>query len=118
MYQGGELVFYGSAGVCRVEGLGNPDPRDRSGKQFYLLKPLYQDGVIYVPVDSGKVPIRSVISQGDSVPKMPQLVLADRVPSWVVRSKSPRSSPADPASPRRTALTVEGRMEPEAKGIS
>ena len=62
MYQAGDLVFYGSTGVCRVEGFGNPDPRDRSGRQFYLLKPLYQDGVIYAPVENAKVPMRPVIS--------------------------------------------------------
>ena len=66
MYQAGELVFYGSSGVCRVEGLGNPDPRDRSGKQFYLLKPLYQDGVIYTPLDSGERMMRPVMSAEDA----------------------------------------------------
>lgn len=66
MYQQGDLVVYGSTGVCRVEGFGNPDPRDRSGRQFYLLKPLYQDGVIYTPVEGGKVSMRSVMSAEDA----------------------------------------------------
>ena len=62
MYQQGDLVVYGSTGVCKVEGFGNPDPRDRSGRQFYLLKPLYQAGVIYTPVEGGKVSMRPVMS--------------------------------------------------------
>ena len=62
MYQTGELVVYGTTGVCRVEGFADPDPMDRSGKQYYLLKPLYQDGVIYTPVEGGKVPMRPVMS--------------------------------------------------------
>ena len=62
MYQTGELVVYGTTGVCRVEGFGSPDPMDRSGKQYYLLKPLYQDGIIYTPVEGGKVPMRPVMS--------------------------------------------------------
>lgn len=41
MYQTGELVVYGSSGVCRVDALTRPVSRgaDR-GKLFYLLKPL------------------------------------------------------------------------------
>ena len=62
MYQTGELVVYGTTGVCRVEGLAEPDPMDRSGKRYYQLKPLYQDGVIYTPVEGGKVPMRPVMS--------------------------------------------------------
>ena len=52
------------------------------------------------------------------VPKTPQLVLAYSSPRFVSKSKSPRSSPAEPVSPFFTAFTVEGKMEPEAKGIS
>ena len=67
MYQTGELVVYGSSGVCRVDALTRPASRgaDR-GKLFYLLKPLYQDGVIYSPVESGKVPIRPVIPAAEA----------------------------------------------------
>ena len=62
MFQSGDLVVYGSTGVCRVEELTRPAARgaDR-GKLFYLLKPLHQDGVIYTPAEGGKVPIRPVI---------------------------------------------------------
>ena len=67
MFQPGDLVVYGAAGVCRVEEIGCPDSvgaaRDREN---YLLKPLQQDGVIYTPVDSEKAPIRSVISQEEA----------------------------------------------------
>ena len=74
--QQGELVVYGSTGVCRVEGIGNPDPRDRSGRQYYLLKPLYQDGTIYTPVEGGKVPMRPVMSAAEAeelIAQIPQL---------------------------------------------
>ena len=62
MFQQGDLIVYGNTGVCRVEGFGTPDPMDRSGRQYYQLKPLYQDGVIYTPVEGGKVPMRPVMS--------------------------------------------------------
>ena len=63
MFQPGDLVVYGATGVCRVEEITRPNTTgpDRN-RQFYLLKPLQQDGVIYTPVDNQKVPTRSVIS--------------------------------------------------------
>ena len=64
MFQPGDLVVYGFTGVCRVEAITRPNTTgpDRN-RQFYLLKPLQQDGVIYTPVDNWKVPIRAVISR-------------------------------------------------------
>lgn len=64
MYQSGDLVVYGSTGVCRVKGMAAPDPH--SSKQYYLLDPLYQDGIIYTPADGGKVPMRPVMSLADA----------------------------------------------------
>lgn len=63
MFQPGDLVVYGTTGVCRVESITRPNltGADRD-KQYYLLKPLQQDGVIYTPVENQKVPIRPVIS--------------------------------------------------------
>ena len=66
MYQIGELIVYGGTGVCRVEGIetqkqkGTAETRD-----YYLLKPLYQDGTIRIPVDT-KVFMRPVISRGEA----------------------------------------------------
>ena len=63
MYQTGELVVYGTTGVCRVEGVTFPEmPGEDRSRRYYLLKPLHQDGIIYTPADSGKVPMRPVIS--------------------------------------------------------
>ena len=67
-----------------------------------------------VPVGTASASVGAASSR----PKMPLLVLAYSGPRSRVRSKSPRSSPAAPASPRFTAFTVEGRMEPLEKGIS
>lgn len=60
MYQIGDLVVYGSIGVCRVDGFSHPD--GGSSKLFYSLSPLYQSGVIHTPVDSEKVPLRPVMT--------------------------------------------------------
>ena len=67
MFQPGELLVSGTTGVCRVERVATPNlTRAEWGRQYYLLKPLYQDGVIYAPVDSQKVPIRPVISRQEA----------------------------------------------------
>ena len=62
MYAIGDLVVYGSTGVCRVTDITRPDfataPKDRL---YYVLTPEYQNGVIYTPVDT-KVFMREVIS--------------------------------------------------------
>lgn len=67
MFQPGDLVVYGTTGVCQVEEITRPNltGADRN-KQYYLLKPLQQDGVIYTPVENQKVPIRSVISPAEA----------------------------------------------------
>lgn len=76
MFQPGELLVYGTTGVCRVEEIATPDlTRADRGRRYYLLKPLYQDGVIYAPVDSDKVPVRPVISREEAE------ALIDLIPS-------------------------------------
>ena len=75
MFQPGELVVYGSTGVCRVEEVTKLDqPGGARGRQYYVLRPLWQDGVIYAPVDSGKVPMRPVMGRAEAE------ALIDRMP--------------------------------------
>ena len=66
MFEKGQLLVYGTTGVCRVEDITTPDTGPGRGRQYYLLKPLQQDGVIYAPVDSRKVPIRPIISRQEA----------------------------------------------------
>ena len=57
MFQPGELLVYGTTGVCRVEEITAPDfTRADRGRQYYLLRPLYQDGVIYAPWTAARCP--------------------------------------------------------------
>ena len=70
MFQPGELVVYGTTGVCRVLEIAKPQIRLRErDREYYLLKPLYQDGVIYSPVDSEKVAIRPVMTRAEAEKK-------------------------------------------------
>ena len=65
MYQIGDLVFYGSTGVCKVADItartmpGYDRPQD-----FYVLEHLYQQNyTILAPVNQKKVFIRPIISK-------------------------------------------------------
>ena len=57
MFQIGELVVYGSTGVCRVEEIsGLNQPGEDREKRYYRLRPLWQDGVITLRWTAGKGP--------------------------------------------------------------
>jgi len=67
LYEKGERVVYGSAGACQVEDVV-PRCLDGRGKErlCYILRPLYSDYSITVPVDSDKVFMRPVMSRGEA----------------------------------------------------
>ena len=52
MYQVGQIVVYGTTGVCAVLSVGPLSIKgmDRD-RQYYTLDPLYQEGTVYVPLD-------------------------------------------------------------------
>ncbi len=77
MYEVNDLIMYGSTGVCRVLEITNQAFSGAEGdKLYYVLEPLYQNGVIYAPVDNKKVFMRPVISETeaksliDSIPEI------------------------------------------------
>ena len=77
MYAKGELILYGSTGVCRVEDMVTRTiPGTKEQKTYYILKPLYQECTISVPVDNTKVFMRPIISRDqaneliDSIPEI------------------------------------------------
>ncbi len=63
MYSVGELIVYGSTGVCRVHAKGVLDKKygGEKGRTYYTLKPVYRKETIYTPVDT-KVFTRPLIS--------------------------------------------------------
>ena len=63
MYQPGNLIIYGSEGVCRVESVGPLQLSDmKSDKLYYTLQPIYRTDSVFAPVE-GKVFMRPVISR-------------------------------------------------------
>lgn len=65
MFAPGELMVYGSTGVCRVVAVC-PAAGAGASRMMYHLKPLYQVGSIYTPVDNDKVVMRPVISRKEA----------------------------------------------------
>ncbi len=67
MYQIGELVLYGSTGVCKVAEIKEQSfPSTGETRLYYVLRPLYENCVISAPVDSEKVFIRPIISRDEA----------------------------------------------------
>lgn len=66
MFEIGDLIVYSGEGVCRVEGIGTPPLVGvNKQRQYYSLKPLYREGMVYAPVDSN-VFMRPVISRAEA----------------------------------------------------
>ena len=67
MYRIGDLIFYGRTGVCRVEEINEERVRGADKpRQFYTLRPLYQNCSIRTPVSGGKVYSRPIISGSEA----------------------------------------------------
>lgn len=63
MYQIGELVQYGTSGVCRVEEIVQGVPGLQKDTECYLLIPVgKKEEKIYTPVDNDKVKMRRILS--------------------------------------------------------
>lgn len=63
MYQVDELVFYGSTGVCRIEGIAMQTMPGLPEQLCYTMNPVHQQCIIHTPVNSDKVFMHSVISR-------------------------------------------------------
>lgn len=62
MYQVGERIIYGSNGVCIIEEIKMIEvPRTDEEKAYYIIKPMFQECRISVPVDT-KMFMRPIIS--------------------------------------------------------
>lgn len=76
MFQPGDLIIYGSNGVCRVDAVGTPAVKgvDES-RLYYTLCPLYSTERIYTPVDTNVV-MRPTISRREAeelIAQIPQI---------------------------------------------
>lgn len=68
MFEIGELVIYGSYGVCRVAEVGIPDAQGLMKSMYYTLEPYYKSGSkIFTPVDNKKVVMRKIVSKKEAI---------------------------------------------------
>ncbi len=82
MFDVGELVVFGSDGVCQVESVGALDMAGISKDRiYYTLVPLGKtgNGRIYAPVDGKKVTIRRVISLEDANKLIDEIKIIDKL---------------------------------------
>lgn len=85
MFSVGDKVMYGGTGVCVVEDItslklsGMDKARD-----YYVLKPIYQSGIIQTPVDNNKVPIRPIMTRSqaealvDTIPQVDAVICTEK----------------------------------------
>ncbi len=67
MYQIGELVVYGTTGVCAVTDIRQQEfPTTGELRTYYVLRSLYDNCVISAPVDSDKVFVRRILSKDEA----------------------------------------------------
>ena len=72
MFQVGQLVVYGSTGVCTIREI-RENPGDK--RCYYVLKPLYQSCTISAPADSSKIFIRPILTRQEAT------ALIDKLPA-------------------------------------
>lgn len=87
MFQPGDLIVYGSSGVCRVEKVGVLEGRAVDPqRQYYTLQPVFESEVIYTPVDS-PVFMRPVMTREQAerlvreIPSIGEIVCTERNPA-------------------------------------
>lgn len=87
MFGKGELIIYGSNGVCEVTDITKVSLKGANkSKLYYVLQPYYQkNGKIFTPVDNEKVIMRQVISKEEA------MALIDDIPNieslWITDDK-------------------------------
>ena len=67
MFKKGDLLYYGSTGVCMVEDVCC-SPYDRNNKQlYYKLSPrsANNDSIIYTPVENSRIIIRPIMTEDE-----------------------------------------------------
>ncbi len=66
-YKVGDAIIYGNMGVCSVSRIEKRfSPSFNEDRLYYILKPVFQDCVIYAPVDNTSVFTRPIISKDEA----------------------------------------------------
>ncbi len=76
MFEVGQLIVYGSTGVCRVKEITTMNVDDDEERLYYLLEPLFQDCSIATPAENPKVYMRPILTREEAnalIDKIPTL---------------------------------------------
>ena len=68
MFEKGEFIVYGSAGVCEVKDITTLDMKGASkNRLYYILSPSHhKDSKIFTPVDGNKTVMRAVLTKEEA----------------------------------------------------
>lgn len=67
MYKVGDLIIYGSTGVCKVTDITGRNPVGLEQEQlFYVLTPLYQNYTIFTSTNNTKIFMRPIITKDEA----------------------------------------------------
>lgn len=81
MFEKGGYIVYGTTGVCQIEDITTLHMNGADDQRlYYVMHPCFQKGnTIFTPVDSGKIPIRAVMTPEearelvDAIPEIEEL---------------------------------------------
>lgn len=67
MYKVGDLIIYGSTGVCRIADITVLDHMGiNKDHLYYVLEPLYQNCTIFAPVNTTKIFMRPILTKDEA----------------------------------------------------
>lgn len=89
MYQKTELVFYGSAGVCRITDIAPLPSATKENKLYYTLVPLFSPfaEVVYAPVQANAL-LRPLLTKAQAQDCMAQFQTLPLLPYQTINHKS------------------------------
>ena len=82
MFEKGTMVYYGTAGVCKVSDICSSPFDKNDDRMYYVLAPAGFDNgtIIYAPAEGGKVMLRPLMSAEEAealVSSLPELPVLD-----------------------------------------
>lgn len=87
MFEIGDVIIYGTNGVCTVETIGPLDSKmNTKGRIYYTLKPFYRkESKIFTPADSEKVIMRPVLKKEEAMKLIAEIKNIDSL--WIEDEK-------------------------------
>ena len=118
MFAKGTKIMYGNTGVCEVMDYATPDlPGMPRGTKYYVLRPLFQSGTIYCPVEQPKVFMRPVMSREEAEELVALIPTISVEPFHTGRLQAASSVPTAPPTSWRSSnrfTAKSGKPKPPA----